>query len=87
MDKIKEHKAQYYTDNKNKFVQYRADNKANVKQYRDDNKANMKKYYEDNKNKIVARMQMKFDCKCGGKYTYNNKGGHVKSERHQKYLM
>ena len=88
-------KAQYRIDNKDKInkksAQYKIDNKDKLARYYINNKAKLiakiKQYQDNNKNKIVARMQMKFDCKCGGKYTYNNKGGHVQSERHQKYLM
>jgi len=32
-------------------------------------------------------MKIKFDCDCGGRYTTGSKAKHIKTERHQKYLM
>lgn len=31
-------------------------------------------------------MSEKFNCECGGKYTYNHKLEHFRSLKHQKYL-
>ena len=78
--KIKEQSAKYYVDNKDKFAQYHVDNKDKI------NKRSAQ-YHVDNKNKIDAKMKIKFDCNCGGKFTYANKTRHMKSERHQKYLI
>jgi gas vesicle protein len=94
-DKIKEHRRQYYVDNKDKFVQYIADNKDRINeysaQYYTDNKnkiaARIKQYQDNNKNKIAANKKIKFDCHCGGKYTTGSKAKHIKTERHQKYLI
>ena len=41
-----------------------------------------KEYIEANKNKL----QQKFECPCGGQYTYSNKTTHLKTNKHQKYL-
>ena len=45
-----------------------------------------KKYYEENREKILKKNNEKFDCECGGKYTYQNKTRHLKSPKHQSYL-
>ena len=37
-----------------------------------------KEYYEDNKEKN----QQKFNCECGGKYTFEHKSQHLKSKKH-----
>lgn len=38
-------------------------------------------YYEENKDKI----NKKFVCGCGGKYTHQHKARHIKSQKHQKW--
>ena len=43
---------------------------------------NCDKYREENKEKILE----KFECQCGGKYTYKNKSRHLKTPKHQSYL-
>jgi len=45
-----------------------------------------KKYYEENREKIFKKKNEKFDCECGGKYTYINKAQHLKTAKHQSYL-
>jgi hypothetical protein len=77
-DKIK----QYRIDNIDKNKQYRIDNADKIKQYRIDNADKSKQYRIDNADKI----KQKFHCKCGGKYNYNSKSTHIKSNKHQKYL-
>ena len=41
-----------------------------------------KQYYDNNKEKI----NQKFDCQCGGMYTYHHKSTHINTKKHQKYL-
>jgi hypothetical protein len=50
-------------------------NKTTIKQ-RD------KERYEANKEKINA----KYQCECGGKYTHQHKASHAKSKKHQRWL-
>jgi hypothetical protein len=90
----KEKIKQYYQDNKEKFneknKQYRQDNKEkileNQKQHYQDNKKEMLEYrkqnYQDNKEKLNE----KFDCVCGGKYTHQNKPLHTKTKKHIKFI-
>jgi hypothetical protein len=61
------------------------------KQYDVDNKEKLAKqkaqYKLANKEKIRAQMSVKTDCPCGGRYTYANKATHMKTKKHQKYIL
>jgi len=46
-------------------------------------KESCKVYYQNNKNKL----KKKFDCECGGRYTYEHISHHMKTIKHQKYLL
>ena len=81
----KEYKKEYYEANK-------ATIKENNKEYYEANKAtikeNHKEYRETNKEKIISKQNEKFDCECGGKYTYANKSRHFKTNnKHKKYIQ
>jgi hypothetical protein len=52
------------------------------KQYYDANKEKIKAYSEDNKEKL----RKKFQCLCGGKYTFENISIHNKTKKHLKYI-
>ena len=60
--------------------------KEKFKQYYDANKEKFnnkcKKYNEVNKDKL----QEKFNCDCGGKYTLAGKSQHIKSLKHKNYI-
>ena len=47
----------------------------------------LKEWYKDNKETILEKKNQKFNCDCGGKYTYINKAKHLKSKKHQTYLQ
>ena len=68
---------------------YRENNKDKIKEYGkeyyENNKDYYKEYYQDNKNKITEFKNEKFECECGGKYTYSNKLQHFKTNKHIKY--
>ncbi len=78
-DKIKERKKEYYQKNKEQISErdkkYYQNNKDNKKEYD-------KKYYQNNK-EIINK---KYNCDCGGKYTYYHKAKHFKTDKHQRYL-
>jgi len=42
----------------------------------------VKKYREENKDKINE----KFDCECGSRYTYRHKTEHLKTQKHINYI-
>ena len=46
-----------------------------------------KEYYNDNKDKINIKKNEKFECDCGGRYSYTHKSTHIKTNKHQNYLQ
>ena len=42
-----------------------------------------KLYYIINKEELIKRLKTKFNCYCGGKYTYRNKNQHFRTIKHQ----
>jgi hypothetical protein len=97
-EEMLEYKNQYYEQNKeeilNKNKQYYEEHKEEMleyhKQYYEQNKEDLleyhKQYREEYKEKIEKRQYQKFNCECGGKYTYNNESRHLKSQKHLQYL-
>lgn len=89
-----EYAKKYYEANKETFAekskQYYEDNKETIavqtKQYREANKEVIieykKQYYESNKEKLNA----KYTCECGGKYTHYNKSHHLKCQKHLNFI-
>ena len=85
---------EYHNDNKEKIIQYRKEycklNKDKIleknKEWRNNNKDKIlkikKEYYNNNKDK----MNETHECKCGGKYTHQNKLKHFKTMKHIKYI-
>lgn len=77
---ILEQKKNYYETNKETILEqqknYREANKEAILEYKKD-------YYEANKEKAKE----KFNCDCGGKYTYSQKSTHEKSKKHQQFLQ
>ncbi len=74
-EEIKARKKQYYQDNKEEI------NERN-KQYYQDNKENAKQYRQANEMKF----KQKFNCPCGGRYIYQTKSRHFKTNMHKAYL-
>ena len=74
---------EYYKNNKEKLLE-------KSKQWKENNKEKLsvqrKKYNEKNKEKIAERENQKHNCKCGGKFTHQNKSKHVKTKKHMKYI-
>jgi len=63
---------------------------AYAKQYYHDNLERMREHArksrEKHKDKIKERAQVKMTCECGAVFCYGNKGRHLKSKAHLKYL-
>jgi len=99
IDHIKEHNKQYYEENidhiKENEKKYYQENKEQLKEkqkiYYQENidhiKEQKKKYREENREQINAKQREKIDCQCGGKYTHNHKTQHLKTKKHQNYLL
>ena len=89
-EKYTEYRAEYYQDNKEKFAEYKIEyirkNKVELIEYYADyyqkNKVKIAEHYQKNKDKL----QEKFVCECGGKFTRQNKTTHEKTQRHLKYI-
>ena len=81
---------EYYQDNKEvllgKQKVYRDNNKEKIheyqQEYRNNNKEYNKEWYQNNKEKL----QQKFNCECGGKYTKEHKTSHFKTNKHKNYI-
>jgi hypothetical protein len=46
-----------------------------------------RQYNQDNREQITAKRQQKHDCLCGRKYTYQHKARHIKTKKHQAYVL
>ena len=82
-DKIAEQKKQRYEENiEDRHVKSRM-------YYRKNKEAVLersKKRYQKNKDKISEKVNEKFTCDCGGKYTYTNKAKHEQTKKHQDFI-
>ena len=85
---------EYYQDNKEKLKEYqkeyREKNKETKakkdKEYRENNKEKRKEYDKKYQEKNKEKLNEKFTCPCGGKYTYCKKATHFKTKKHQDYF-
>jgi hypothetical protein len=77
----------YDCDKKAKGKEYRENNKESKKEYYENNKEYYKEYQKENYKINKERLNKKYDCECGGKYIYKNKPQHLKTKRHQDYLL
>ena len=93
-EKIKERHADYYQANIEQRKEYLTENKEKIKEQKaehyQENKEKFKErhadYYQANIENLKEKKNEKFNCPCGGKYTYSNKTLHNKSKRHQNWL-
>lgn len=83
VEKIKEKQKQYNEEHMEEIKEYQ-------KQYNENNreeiKIKKKQYRKKNEAIIKIKHNEKFNCECGGKYTYSHKMEHLKSKKHLKYL-
>jgi hypothetical protein len=73
-----------------KNKQYRKDNKEQIlekgKQHYQQNKERILEQHKQNYEKNKDKYQEKFNCDCGGKYTFKNKLTHIKTKKHLNYI-
>jgi len=85
-EKISAYNKEYREANKEKISNYKAEWYKSKPEYNNNyynnNKDYFKEYYQVNKEKL----RKKFLCECGGKYSYNSKSRHFKTDKHQKWL-
>ena len=74
-NEIKEWKEAHKNEIKDKWKEY-------YEAHNNELKDKQKDYRETNKEKLNE----KFDCECGGKYTFENKTHHNKTKKHQLYI-
>jgi hypothetical protein len=79
-DIISQQKKEYYEKNKDKIIERQ---KHYIQINNDIIREKRKIYIENNK----AKLKEQFNCKCGGKYTYQYKSTHIKTKKHQTYLQ
>jgi hypothetical protein len=60
--------------------------KAYDLEHKEEKKERSKSHYQKNKKEIKEKHNKKFNCDCGGSYTYVNTSQHSKTAKHQKYL-
>jgi len=81
-DYMKQYNTQYYKEHydeiKSQQLQY-------YQEHADEIKAKTSQYYQEHAEEIKTKRAKKFDCECGGKYTYHGKSQHEKSQKHQKW--
>lgn len=75
----------YYIDN-NECVNKIRPNRTK-KEYRQDNKEALKKKGIEYRKANITKMTEKFNCECGGCYTYENRAQHLKTQIHLKFLV
>ena len=84
----------YYVENtKNTNLNKQIPNRGSKeydKEYRELNrdkiKEQKKEYYESNKDKIKDIKNKKYNCECGGLYTYGDKARHLKTKKHELFI-
>ena len=87
MDIIKEQQKEYFKkyhiNNKDKIIkrvkEYEKNNKEKVNNYRIE-------YRKKNREKINKKYNEKFNCECGGRYSYSSKKRHSASKKHIKFI-
>jgi len=52
------------------------------KEYREQNKEKMKEYRLE----YAEKLSQNFNCDCGGKYRFTDKGRHYKTKKHQNFI-
>jgi len=95
VERDKQYQTQYYQEHaeeiqayQKQYCQKHADKiKAQKAQYRqehaDEIKIKKKQYKQEHAEEIQAKASQKFECDCGGKYTYKHIRAHERSQKHQ----
>jgi hypothetical protein len=84
-----EYKKEYYETHKEKIDEYQ---KEYQKEYRETHKEyykeHSKEYYETHKEELHNKKNTKMVCDvCGVEHSYGNKSRHLKSKKHQDYII
>ena len=79
-DKLKNRHKEYYDDNKDKII-------IKKREYYEKNKDKLNNRHKEYNNKNKDKLNEKFDCPCGGNYSYSAKARHIKTAKHQNFLQ
>ena len=74
-DEIKEYRKEYY-------VEHKHDASIKGKDYYKENSEMIKQRSKIYRQKNIEKLSTKYNCECGGKYTYETKRKHIKSTKH-----
>jgi hypothetical protein len=86
-DDHKQQSKKYRDDHKQQSKEYRDDHKQQSKEYRDDHKQQSKEYRDDHKKQKKKTSKIKITCDCGSVMRKDGKYKHIKSIKHNKYLL
>ena len=76
------------TRNKKEYILVNRDKiNEKSKEWYNNNKEKKKEKDKIRYNNIKEQILKKFNCECGGKYTYNSKVRHIKTNKHQSFLI
>jgi len=82
LEKVKHYRKEYYKKNKEKLNKITNDYYANNKEHLQELQKN---YRITNGETIKTKRNQKYNCECGGKYTFTNKSRHMISKIHLKW--
>jgi hypothetical protein len=77
---IEEYKKQHYQDNKEHYQEYK-------KHYIQENRETILEYNKQYRINNKELIKQKHDCECGGKYTFSSKSTHMKTNKHNSYVL
>tara|TARA_R110000787_G_scaffold118265_1_gene229097 strand:+ start:86 stop:709 length:624 start_codon:yes stop_codon:yes gene_type:complete len=78
-EKIREQRKEYKQINSENI-------KENDKQYYENNSEKIKEQQKEYRENNSEKLNEKFNCDCGGKYTFTHKSSHFKTKKHIHYI-
>jgi len=70
---------EYYQKNKERIL-------ANNKKWKDANPDKVKQSMGIYRKRYLHKLQQKFNCECGGTFTYNNRSKHWNTTKHKEFV-
>lgn len=90
-EQIKLCQAAYRLKNREKLLLYKSQNKDKLyeqnKKYYEKHKEHRDKLNKDYRIKNKAKLTQKFNCMCGGKYTYETRSIHFNTKKHKFFVL
>lgn len=96
-DRILVYHKDHYANHKDYYQKYHQKHRDRLVAYRKEYYLKNKQYYQENKEKLnmynrryrlnnKERIKEKHLCECGRFYTHSNKSGHMKTQKHLKWI-